>query len=160
MEPAWSNLSQPQPLPHAFGVANRLLTDCTLLTWVWAISTRTPGCFLDETPPACPFWVALGLRAGEGTLGHAGHFLEGGSLSKTQESWKHKESLTGANCIVQRTHSIFIALIFYSLLPQWRRMLGFRIRNWGRTDGRGAVGSNTIIKIIYTARNSPACARR
>lgn len=35
-------------------------------------------------------------------------------------------------------------------------MLGFCIHNWGRTDGRGTVGSNTAIKIIYTARNSPA----
>lgn len=54
----------------------------------------------------------------------------------------------------------FIALIFHSLLPEWRHMLGFCIRNWGRTDGRDAVGSNTVIKIIYTARNSRACERR
>lgn len=49
----------------------------------------------------------------------------------------------------------FIALIFHSLLPEWRNMLSFCIHNWGRTDGRGTVGSNTAIKIIYTARNSP-----
>lgn len=114
------------------------------------------------TPPpaAYPFLVALGLGDGRGSLGDVERFLEGASLSKMQGSWKHKESLTGANCIAQRTHSVFMALRFYSLLPQWRHMLGFRIRNWGRTDGRGAVGSNTIIKIIYTARNSRACARR
>lgn len=54
----------------------------------------------------------------------------------------------------------FIALIFHSLLPEWRHMLGFCICNWEWTDGRIAVGSNTIIKIMYTACNSQACARR
>jgi len=49
----------------------------------------------------------------------------------------------------------FTALIFHSLLPEWRNMLGFCIRNWGRTDGGGTVGSNTAIKIIYMACNSP-----
>lgn len=38
-------------------------------------------------------------------------------------------------------------------------MLGFCIRNWGRTDGGGTVGSNTAIKIIYTACNSPTCEK-
>lgn len=54
----------------------------------------------------------------------------------------------------------FTALIFHSLLPEWRHMLRFCIRNWGRTDGRDAVGSNAVIKIIYTACNSLACAGR
>lgn len=51
----------------------------------------------------------------------------------------------------------FTALIFHSLLPEWRNMLRFCIRNWGRTDGGGTVGSHTAIKIIYTACNSPTC---
>lgn len=38
-------------------------------------------------------------------------------------------------------------------------MLGFCIRNWGRTDGGGIVGSNTTIKIIYRACNSPPCEK-
>lgn len=38
-------------------------------------------------------------------------------------------------------------------------MLGFCIRNWGRTDGGGTVGSNTTIKIIYRACNSPPCEK-
>lgn len=50
----------------------------------------------------------------------------------------------------------FTTLVFHPLQPEWGDMLGFCICNWGRTDGGGTVGSNTAIKIIYTACNSPS----
>lgn len=40
------------------------------------------------------------------------HFLGGGSLSKIQESQKHKASFAGANCIVQKIHSLLQHLYF------------------------------------------------
>lgn len=54
----------------------------------------------------------------------------------------------------------FTIAVFHPLQPEWGNMLGFCICNWGRTDGGGTVGSNTAIKIIYTACNSPSCGDR
>lgn len=54
----------------------------------------------------------------------------------------------------------FTTLVFHPLQPEWGNMLGFCICNWGRTDGGGTVGSNTAIKIIYMACNSPSCGDR
>lgn len=54
----------------------------------------------------------------------------------------------------------FTRLVFHPLQPERGNMLGFCICNWGRTDGGGTVGSNTAIKIIYTACNSPSCGER
>lgn len=54
----------------------------------------------------------------------------------------------------------FTTPVFHPLQPEWGNMLGFCICNWGRTDGGGTVGSNTAIKIIYTACNFPSCGDR
>lgn len=54
----------------------------------------------------------------------------------------------------------FTELVFHPLQPEWGNMLGFCICNWGGTDGGSTVGSNTAIKIIYTACNSPSCGGR
>lgn len=110
----------------------------------------------------CHFSVALSLGEGEGRFGRAVAFswrrlwlpLEDAGESETQGNLHRCQLYCSKNVLP------FIALIFHSLLPEWRRMLGFCIGNWGRTDGRHAVGSNTVIKIIYTARNSRACVRR
>lgn len=110
----------------------------------------------------CHFLVPLGLREGEGWFGHAAAFskrrlqlpLEDAEGSEMQGKLHRCQLYCSKNILP------FIALIFHSLLPEWRHMLGFCIRNWGRTDGRDAVGSNTVIKVIYTARNSQACVRR
>lgn len=139
-------------IPHLF---------CFLLTSVWVISTRTPGSFLTKPPLALCFSVAPSLGERQMIQACCGIFLrtlwlplEDAGESETQGKLHRCQLYCSKNILP------FIALIFHSLLPEWRHMLGFCIRNWGRTDGRDAVGSNTVIKIIYTARNSRVCARR
>lgn len=167
MEAALSNLSLPQPLTRVSDGTHRLPSFhllCFLLILAWSISTRTPGSFSDKTLSlALSFLGSPGFEGkGGGWFGHAVSFswrrlwlpLEDAGESETQGQLHRCQLYCSKNILP------FIALIFHSLLPEWRHMLGFCICNWGRTDGRDAVGSNTVIKIIYTARNFRACTRR
>lgn len=158
MEPAWTS---PNLNPYLIFQCGKQTSHglCILLTLVWAISVRMPGSW-TRLHWLCPVMEALCLGKGEGPLGHAVTFSWRRSPLEDVGESEIQGKLHRCQLYCSKNTLSFIALIFYSLLPEWRHMLGFCIHNWGRTDGRDAVGSNTIIKIIYTARNSRACARR